>query len=158
MVFLRVLNRVIDVALVIALAVIMVVLVAQVGFRYLLHSALPWPEELSQFLLVGIAFFGMYRAFGENLHIRIEWLPKRPIALRLLRAAGLVLVAVFLAYIGYGGFRLAAGAWDHPSTALRLPMAIPYMMIPIACALSFGAVVWAIRKALRGDDAGHGAS
>ncbi|WP_108660085.1 TRAP transporter small permease [Acuticoccus kandeliae] len=150
---LRIVNRVIDVVLVLALATIAAVLVTQVALRYLWHAPLPWPEELSQFLLVGISFLGMYRAFGENMHIKIEWLPKRPIVYRLLRAAGLVLVAIFLAYIGYGGFWLALGAWSQPSTALRLPMTIPYLIIPIACALSLVGLAMVLRNILTGRDA-----
>ena len=57
-------------------------------------------------------------------------------------------VAVFLVYIGYGGFRLAMGAWNQPSTALRLPMAIPYLMIPVTCALSLLAVLGTAREIL----------
>lgn len=147
---LRTVDRVVDAALVLSLATIAAVLVLQVALRYLLHAPLPWPEELSQFLLVGISFFGMYRAFGTDGHIRIEWLPKRPLVLRLLRVAGLACVAVFLVYIGYGGLKLAQAAWHQPSTALRLPMAVPYLAIPISCALSLIAVAQSMRAILTG--------
>jgi TRAP-type C4-dicarboxylate transport system permease small subunit len=137
---LRTLDRAIDLALVLALATIVLVLVTQVTLRYLLNAPLAWPEELSQFLLVGISFFGTFRAFRQQDHIRIRWLPKGPMFLRLLRVGGLLTVAVFLLYIGYGGFSLAMGAWNQPSTALRLPLAFPYMVIPLTCALSLLAV------------------
>lgn len=153
---LAIVNRIIDVVLVLALATIAVVLVMQVALRYLWHAPLPWPEELSQFLLVGISFLGMYRAFGEDLHIRISWLPKRPVVLRILRAVGLVLTAVFLVYIGYGGWVLSEGAWNQPSTALRIPMAIPYLLMPIACALSLVAVLGLVRRTLLGRDSKTG--
>ncbi len=149
---LAVLNRIIDAVLVVALATIAAVLVLQVALRYLWHAPLPWPEELSQFLLVMISFLGMYRAFTENMHIRIAWMPKRPVVLRLLRATGLVLTAIFLAYIGYGAAMLADGAWSQPSTALRIPMAIPYLVMPIACGLSIIALVVLIGRVLRGRD------
>lgn len=150
----RTIDRVVDAALVLSLAIIATVLVIQVALRYLLHAPLAWPEELSQFLLVGISFFGMYRAFGEQAHIRIQWLDKRPFALRLLRACGLLAVAIFLAYIGYGGFLLAAAAWNQPSTALRLPMAIPYLIIPVSCALSLVAVAVSAKQLLFGTEIG----
>jgi hypothetical protein len=69
----------VDAVLVLSLGTIVVVLVLQVALRYLVSAPLPWPEELSQFLLVGVSFFGMYRAFREDAHIRIAWLPKRPL-------------------------------------------------------------------------------
>lgn len=148
----RTFDRAVDLALVLALTTIVGVLVAQVALRYLLHAPLPWPEELSQYLLVGISFFGMYRAFRQNDHIRIRWLPKDPLVLRLLRVGGLLTVAVFLVYIGIGGFRLAMGAWNQPSTALRLPMAIPYLVIPLSCALSLLAVLVTTFAILTGRD------
>jgi TRAP-type C4-dicarboxylate transport system permease small subunit len=149
---LRTVDRAVDAALVLSLATIAAALALQVALRYLLHAPLPWPEELSQFLLVGISFFGMYRAFRANAHIRIQWLPKRPLAVKLLRIGGLVCVAVFLAYVGYGGLVLAQSAWHQPSTALRLPMAVPYLAIPASCALSLIAVAISIRSILAGDE------
>lgn len=144
MTVMRTVDRVIDAALVLALLVISVSLVAQVALRYLAHSPLPWPEELSQFLLVAISFFGMYRAFENNEHIALKWMPRHWRVQRYLRAIGLVCVMVFLVYIGWGGWRLAQGAWHQPSTALRLPMAIPYLVIPITCALSLLAICMSI--------------
>lgn len=144
-------NRFVDVVLVASLAVITGVLVMQVGLRYLFNSALPWPEELSQFLLVLISFLGMYRAIGKDQHIRIDWLPKsgRQSAIRALRILGLLSVGVFLAYVGYGGWLLALSAWDQPSTALRLPMFVPYLIVPVTCALSLLAIGAVVRKLIR---------
>lgn len=150
--FLRSVDRIIDAALVLALAVISFSLVAQVALRYLAHSPLPWPEELSQFLLVAISFFGMYRAFENSEHISLKWLPRHGLAQRYLRAAGLVCVMVFLAYIGWGGWKLAQTAWHQPSTALRLPMAIPYLAIPISCALSLITVAATVWRVLTGNE------
>ena len=146
----RLIDRAVDALLVLSLAAIVTVLVVQVILRYFFHAPLSWPEEFSQFLLVGISFFGMYRAFRQNDHIRIRWLPKRPIIFRLLRVSGLLTVLVFLVYIGFGGFMLAMGAWNQPSTALRLPMAIPYLMIAVSCALSILAVASSAQSILTG--------
>lgn len=141
-------NRFVDVVLVASLAVITGILVVQVGLRYLFNSALPWPEELSQFLLVLISFLGMYRAIGKDQHIRIDWLPKtgRHSTIRALRIFGLLSVGVFLAYVGYGGWLLALSAWDQPSTALRLPMFVPYLIVPVTCVLSLLAIGAVVRK------------
>lgn len=153
---LRNVDRVIDAALVLALLVISASLVAQVALRYLAHSPLPWPEELSQFLLVAISFFGMYRAFEHDGHIALKWMPRHWRVQRYLRAIGLICVMAFLVYIGWGGWHLAQAAWHQPSTALRLPMAIPYLVIPITCALSLVAIGTSIWRILTGR--GDGAS
>lgn len=151
--FVRVLDRCIDVVLVLSMAIIVGALALQVTLRYFFHSPLPWPEELSQFLLVGMSFLGMYVAIRRNQHIKIEWLPKNgPQFIRGLKLIGLVSILVFLTYIGYGGFKLAMTAWNQPSTALRVPMAIPYLFIPIACLLSFFAVIGLMRRTWRGEE------
>lgn len=146
----RICNHVVDAVLVAALAVISAALVIQVVLRYVFNAALPWPEELSQFLLVLVSFLGMYRAIGKDQHIRIDWLPKtrRPLLVGL-RVAGLLSVCVFLGYVGYGGWTLAMTAWTQPSTALRLPMAIPYLIVPVTCGLSLIAIAAVIRSMLR---------
>lgn len=153
----RIFNRFVDAVLVAALAVISAVLVVQVVLRYVFNAALPWPEELAQFLLILVSFLGMYRAIGKDQHIRIDWLPKtrQPLIIAL-KVAGLLAVCVFLAYIGYGGWALAMTAWTQPSTALRLPMAIPYLIVPVTCAISLIAVCGVIRSILwpRRPDAG----
>ena len=148
----RAVDRAVDIALVLGVAVIAAVLVAQVVFRYALHQALAWPEELAQFLLVAISFLGMYRAIGEGQHIRIDWLDKAAPsrAVRLLQATGLACVCAFLAFVGYGGWQLVLSSWNQPSTALRLPMGVPYLIVPLACAMSFLAVAALIRALLVG--------
>lgn len=149
---LRLITRIVDALLVLALAVISAALVAQVALRYLWNRPLPWPEELSQFLLVAISFLGMFRAFLSDEHIALKWMPSGPKLYRYLRAAGFVCVVVFLGYIGWGGWQLAMKTWSQPSVALRLPMGIPYLVIPIACALSLVAVALRLNRILRGND------
>jgi TRAP-type transport system small permease protein len=151
--FVRVLDRCIDVILVLSMAIVVIALAGQVTLRYFFHSPLPWPEELSQFLLVWMSFLGMYVAIGRNQHIRIEWLPKNGSSfIRGLKLAGLLSICVFLVYIGYGGWELAMTAWGQPSTALRIPMAIPYLIIPVACFLSFFAVIALMLRTWRGEE------
>lgn len=148
-----VLDRCIEIILVASMAIVVVALAAQVTLRYFFHAPLPWPEELSQFLQVAMSFLGMYVAIRRNQHIKIEWLPKNgPAIIRLLKLVGLASILVFLAYIGYGGWHLSMTAWSQPSTALRIPMAIPYLIVPIACFLSAFAVLGLMRHTWRGEE------
>ncbi len=139
----KIIHWAVDTILVVSLAVIVVALIAQVIARYWFHSALPWPEELSQFLLVTLSFFGTYRAVGSNLHIALNVLPEErfPVPIRLSKIVGLIMAAVFMAYVGYGGVHLMKSAWTQPSVALRLPMAVPYSVIVIASALTVLAIL-----------------
>lgn len=132
-----VLNRAIDATLATGLLLIAAILFLQVIQRYGFRAALPWPEELAGFLLVYISLLGAYRALGNEGHMAFEVIPratKRPV-LVLLRILGQLLVVGFLLVLVYGGVELAVLAGAQPSTALRLPMSIPYMITPVAAAL-----------------------
>lgn len=138
-----ILHKFVDAIIIGSLAVIVFSIILQVVARYFFHAAFPWPEELSQLLLVCLSFLGMYRAIGEDMHIRLDVLPREgggPLV-RLLQAAGLLAAAGFVAYIGYGGLELARNSWTQPSPAMRLPMGMFYLVIPIACLLSFLALL-----------------
>lgn len=139
----KIIHRLVDTILVVSLAIIVVALILQVIARYGFHSALPWPEELAQFLLVTISFLGTYRAVSPNLHIALSVLPEKrfPVPIRLAKIVGLIMAVLFMAYIGYGGWQLSKGAWTHPSTALRVPMAIPYLVIVVSCGLTALAII-----------------
>lgn len=130
-------NAVIDGVLILSLMVILGALFLQVVMRYLVGRALVWPEELSQYLLVGLSFLGAYRAFDHRQHIALDLWPQGvlPGLERALRVLGLSVVVLVFGYVGWGGLELALSAWDQPSTALRLPMGLVYAVIPIACAL-----------------------
>jgi TRAP-type C4-dicarboxylate transport system permease small subunit len=41
-------------------------------FRYFLQNALPWPEEITGFLLIGITVFGAGLAFKYNQHASVD--------------------------------------------------------------------------------------
>ena len=138
-----ILHRAVDTILVVSLAVIVLALIAQVIARYGFHRALPWPEELSQFMLVTLSFLGTYRAVGSNLHIALNVLPEDrfPVPIKLAKIVGLFLAVFFMAYVGYGGLHLVKSAWTQPSTALRIPMAVPYSVIVISCGLTALAIL-----------------
>lgn len=138
----KIIHWIVDTILVVSLVIIVVALIAQVIARYGFHSALPWPEELSQFLLVTLSFFGTYRAIGSHLHIALNVLPEErfPIPIKLAKIVGLIMAALFMAYVGYGGWHLVKSAWTQPSVALRVPMAVPYSVIVISCTLTTFAI------------------
>ncbi|MDF1585992.1 TRAP transporter small permease [Marinimicrococcus flavescens] len=144
----RAVRRAVDAALILGLGVIVVVLIAQVIMRYVFHAALPWPEELAQFLLVAISLLGGFRAFELDRHIRLDLPLNRsphPLAAAV-RLAALLLTAGFVAYAGWGGLRLAAATWNQPSTALRLPMGMVYLIVPLSCLAMLASLAWGLAQ------------
>lgn len=54
-------------------AVITVLVLVQVFFRFVLHNALPWPEEATRFLLIWAAHLSFNIIIIENLNINVAF-------------------------------------------------------------------------------------
>ncbi len=151
---LRAFRWLIDAILVVSLAVISIVLIGQVVMRYVFNAALPWPEELSQFLLVLLTLLGGYRALEMDMHIRLQVLDDFPWPrlVLLLRLAGYAASAAFMLYVAYGGYELTRRSLRMPSTALRLPMGVVYATLPVAFGLMTILLVVIMIRLVRGRD------
>lgn len=147
-------RRLIDALLVTVLAVITIVLICQVVMRYVFHAALPWPEELAQFLLVFLTLLGGYRALEMDMHIRLQVLDnfRWPRLVMPLRLAGYAASAAFMLYVAYGGWSLTMRSLHMPSTALRLPMGVVYATLPITFGMMTILLVVIILRLVRGRD------
>jgi TRAP-type C4-dicarboxylate transport system permease small subunit len=118
-------------------------LVLQVFMRFVLRDPLPWPEELSRYLLIWTAFVGSSLAVQEGRAININVLP--------MLASGAVEKAFF--YIMHIGFLLfcLTGIWFaswlvlriHQSAQVSPAMGIPMWMV--YCAAPFGLGLAAFR-------------
>lgn len=108
----------------ILLAVMVVIILAQVFFRYVLNSALPWPEEAARFLMLwmtGLAAPAIYRRGGFVAIDMLEVaLPKRVAAL--LQLVLLLISALVLAVALKYGWKHVNSGWLFNSASLRLPM------------------------------------
>ena len=108
----------------VAIALMVVVILLQVFFRYVLNSALPWPDEAARFLMLWMTALiapSAYRAGGfvaiDTLHTLIPHRIAQLLTLLLLLVALLVLVV---------GFQLAQkhvnSGWLFSSSTLRIPL------------------------------------
>ena len=109
----------------VALALMVVVILVQVFFRYVLNSALPWPDEAARFLMLwmtGLMAPLAYRHGGfVAIEMAIHGLPEklgRLLALALF-AIGLVVVTVGISFgwdhsMGFGG--------NFDSSSLKIPL------------------------------------
>jgi len=135
-----------DYVLATLLGAAILILAAQVFFRYVLNSSLSWPEELARFVFTWIIFLGAALAIRDGLHIRIDLLVERlpPKIGKRLRAFTSCLVLVFLVMMVILGIDLVWQTRNTYSTALSLPENyVYYASLPVAFLL---AVFYAVRK------------
>ena len=120
------------------LASLVLILAAQVFFRYVLQTGITWSEEVSRFCFVWFVYISASLAAQKGRHIRVT------VAIPLIpggeRVALLLADAIWVAFnlfVVAAGLLLVQRMLAHPvySTALFLPLVYVYAVIPLAHAL-----------------------
>lgn len=121
-------------AIIFAMMAVMATLVfANVVARYVFNVSIIWAEEVSQYLMIWVAYLGAGLALREGRHVALELLHDcLPVALRCkLRMAIGGLVVAFLGVITVLGFQFAAFVWQQETPVLNISLGIPSLAIPI---------------------------
>ncbi|HOX11290.1 MAG TPA: TRAP transporter small permease [Spirochaetia bacterium] len=119
---------------ILAAAVMSVLVILQVVFRYAIQSSLSFSEELARFLFVWTAFLGSAVALAKRAHVSIEivvaHLPRK-----LKRGAILVtngLGAIFFLILIVYGILMTIRTLDQTSAAMELSMGFVYVVVPLS--------------------------
>jgi TRAP-type C4-dicarboxylate transport system permease small subunit len=124
--------------IVIAMMAVMATLVfMNVVSRYIFNHSIIWAEEVSQYLMVWVAFLGAGLALRQGRHVAIEILQDRlpSRARRMTRHLVALLLIVFMGILIVLGFQFARFAWDQETPVLNIPLGIPYLAVPIGALL-----------------------
>ena len=119
-------------------AAILVVMSIQVFLRYVLNESLIWSDELSRYLLVAMAFIGTATGMRKNNHIRIDVIDYvlPPVARRALWLLIDITVFAYLAYVFWLSLDMLQIFHRRPSTAMGVPMSIPYAAVTVGFGLA----------------------
>ena len=119
------------------LGAMVVIVFAQVIFRFVLHASLPWSEESARYIMVWISLLGASIGVRRKAHIGIEavvMLLKAPLR----KTASVVatsIAAIFFAGMVYYGLGVLRVVVNQISPAMEISMAIPYGSLIIGGAL-----------------------
>ena len=117
-----------------------VILAAGVVFRYGLHNALNWSDEISGILLLWLAMLGSVVAYRRREHIRITALERvaSPRLRSMLDAISSVVVALFCVEMLPASYRLMAQEAAQTTPALGIPHSwiLDGIVVPIALILA----------------------
>jgi TRAP-type transport system small permease protein len=107
-------DRTLDVVATIGFAVMLVVTLLQVLFRYVLSLPLAWTEEAARVLFVLTMFFGIAIAIREREHVVVDFLFNRlpPRGRLVLGLAFEAIICLVLMVIARGTYLLARQNWD----------------------------------------------
>lgn len=129
--------RVLETALILAVAVLVVVVLWGVFTRYVMSEQAKWSEELARFLLIWISLLGGAVAFGEKAHLGVDYFVGKfdPTARKFITIAGQLVVLFFaIALFIVGGSRVVSIqlSLGQATPALGWAMGYVYLPLPIA--------------------------
>jgi TRAP-type C4-dicarboxylate transport system permease small subunit len=133
------------------LAGTVVVILAQVFFRYALERPLSWSNEVATDLLVYVAFIGFAIGVRDNAHVALHLFERRIGARsrRWLRLGELLVLGAVLAGIGFGGAVYLYEERDVVSP-VGIPLWAAFLPLPLGAALGLVHLVVEIVALLRG--------
>ncbi|WP_396589455.1 TRAP transporter small permease [Allomuricauda sp. R78024] len=130
-------DNILSKVLVAIMAVMVINVLYQVFSRYVLGNPSSFTDELARYLMIWLGILGAAYVSGRNMHVSINVLPskfdeKTQKKLKQLVSLLIVLFCIFALVIG--GIRLVYMTYvlEQYSPALRLPLAVVYLVIPIS--------------------------
>lgn len=131
-------DKVVRLFMQLSLAIIVLLVLAEVFARNVLDSPLFWIEEVAvTYLGTWFVFVGASHAMKIGMLISVELLRERlpPKAAALVFVAAQAAIVLFLIVIIVYGTRLTAMTLDQRSPALQLPVGLAYFGIVAGCAV-----------------------
>lgn len=118
------------------IAVLVVVVLSQVVFRYILHLGLPWADEVSRYLLIWVSFLGATVVFKNAGHAKVEFfrnmLPEK--ASQILQFVCKIISLVFLVDICLYSYNYFATS-RSVTPAMQIPYSWPKSALFVGFAL-----------------------
>jgi TRAP-type C4-dicarboxylate transport system permease small subunit len=121
----------------ILLALMVIIVFANVVSRYYLQFSLAWSEEIARFMLVWLVFLGSFLAYIHDEHLGLDILVKQlsPTVRKVVATVTNLLVIFALYAVMEGGYLLMMANFDWLSAAAEIPQGYIYAIVPIACGL-----------------------
>lgn len=117
------------------IAVMTLLVIAQVVLRYVFNDPLDWSEEMARIVFIYLAFIGIGAAYGRRRHMSIDALVillppsmKRAVEFAVVGIASAFLVAVIMLT---ARSMVELQRMDVTTPALDYPMAFVYLVIPL---------------------------
>lgn len=137
--FNRTVEKIIKPTVTIALLSITFVLCFNVIARYILGFSLKWAEELANYTIIYVTFFGAVVCLPLGMHISMDAVVDMvgDESKRILSKVNATIGCIFSFIMAFFGYQLVGFVMERGqlSPAMMIPMVIPYMAIPTASAL-----------------------
>ena len=147
----RIAERAIDALAIAAFSGILLCVLLQVFFRYVLNDPLTWSEELARYLFIWCAFLGWIVASRKRSHLAMTFVvDKMPPRAQAAIGAAIEIATILFAWIlGTRGARLVANNWDVENVAVPFNLGVVYLIEPVAAVAITAYAVCALLDALK---------
>lgn len=128
-----IMDRCINWFLALLMAGMVVIISAQVWYRFILNDPLSWSEEAGRYLFVWISFMGAAAGVRYQVHLGIDLMDKllSPEAYRWVVVLVNLIIQIFLLLIIYWGFKILGIIQFQESPSMHISMRYPYMAVPV---------------------------
>jgi TRAP-type C4-dicarboxylate transport system permease small subunit len=137
MIIIRIIRKINDVLACVTLAILSILVILQVIYRYALGSPLTWTEEIARYLQIWMIMLGSALVMRKGGHLAIDLvtasLPKK--VKRVTDLISQIAVIFFFSIVFYYGIFLAVNAARQTSPATKIPMSFVYAALPVGSAL-----------------------
>lgn len=114
-------------------ALFLAVTFLQVVMRYVFNASLTWSEELARYLFIWVLMLSVALAIRDDANMKVTFiLDMIPQPFKaVIRVIILLAMIAFEIYLAYYGFSLAQKVFFDPSPAMRIPIGLAYLGLPI---------------------------
>lgn len=116
------------------LVLMVLVIAAQVLFRYVLNQSLAWTEEVGRYLFVWISLFGVSLGYRAGEHSGYESLVRAlPVDLARAVMVGVdLLIAAFSLVLAFTSGQLISSGMGQLTPSTQIPIALIYLAFPLS--------------------------
>ncbi len=127
------LRRLVDILALALLCYMACAILVQITGRYVFNYSIAWSEETATFAQIWLTLLGAGIAMRSNAHVGVDVLIRKAPApvQKVFAAGGLALGIWFMAAVIVGSMALVGIGLRISSPATGLPMAVPYLSLPV---------------------------
>jgi TRAP-type C4-dicarboxylate transport system permease small subunit len=131
---LNAIDRVVSWTIIAAMAVLTVVMVLQVFYRYVLNDSLRWGWDIPRLCFIWVLLLSIPLAIRYNAHVGIDLVVERfgEAARRRTRVFNAAFMLLLSAMAAYYGFQLARETWDQMMPGIDLSVGLFYVGLVIS--------------------------
>lgn len=132
--FLERVRKIISGMVIVMLAVLVVIVLVAVFYRYVLSDSITWSAEVARYMCVWIGFLSASLIMNSRGHIGLEYFVNRlpDSTKRLVLFVSDLSILVFLVVVFYQGIKMTIFQLDQHSPSLQISMIWPYASVPVA--------------------------